>query len=485
MKEAVVIKKNDIVRLTVTDVTLEGDGVGRHEGMAVFVPGCAVGDEIECRIVKVLKNRAYGKPEKTIAYSPDRKDRGCGVKKTCGGCVFRNISYEAELKLKQAAVKNAFVRMGGFEISEGADYADCAVCANMLPILGCRFTDRYRNKAQYPVAADKSGKAVCGFYAKRSHRIVPCGDCLLQPKIFGEITSEILRFANEENIPPYNEETGDGFLRHIYLRRGYHSREIMVCLAVRNEDKKYTEILRRSGEILPKKFPSIKSILLNINPEKTNVILGKKYVTLWGENFITDEMCDNKIEISPAAFYQVNTAQAERLYETAAELAEIKGNEDILDLYCGTGTIGLYLAKKGGASCHVTGAEIIPEAVENARKNAAENGISNIAFICADAGEAAKILAEEGRTPDVIITDPPRKGCGALTLESIVKMHPRRVVMVSCNPATAARDCRYLADNGYRLDRLRAVDMFPGAGHVECAVLMTASHSQKNIRRIY
>ncbi len=463
MKGAVVIKKNDIVRLTVTDVTLEGDGVGRHEGMAVFVPGCAVGDEIDCRIVKVLKNRAYGIIEKMITASPDREDRGCVVKKTCGGCVFRNISYEAELKIKQAAVKNAFVRMGGFDICEGE---------NMLPILGCKFTDRYRNKAQYPTAADKSGKAVCGFYAKRSHRIVPCGDCLLQPEIFGKITSEILRLSNEENIPPYNEETGDGFLRHVYLRQGYHSREIMVCLTVKNEDKKYAEKLKKLNDILPKKFPEIRSILLNINPEKTNVILGKKYINIWGENFITDEMCGNKIEISPAAFYQVNTAQAERLYETAAEFAEIKGNEDILDLYCGAGTIGLYFAKKGGASCHVTGAEIIPEAVENAKKNAVANGISNVDFICADAGEAAKILAEKRRTPDIIITDPPRKGCGGLTLESIVKMRPRRVVMVSCNPATAARDCRYLADNGYRLDRLRAVDMFPGAGHVECAVLM-------------
>lgn len=437
--------------------------MGRHEGMAVFVPGCAVGDEIDCRIVKVLKNRAYGKIEKIITPSPDREDRGCGVRRTCGGCVFRDISYKAELKIKQAAVKNAFVRIGGFEIEEGEGTSSDSV--RLLPVIGCEAADRYRNKAQYPVAADRDGKAVCGFYAKRSHRIIPCGDCLLQPKVFGEIISEILKLVNEENIPPYNEETGGGFLRHIYLRRGHYSGEIMVCLAVKSEDKKYVCSLMKLGEILPVKFPEMRSLMLNINPGRTNVILGKKYVKLWGSEVIRDKMCGNEITLSPPAFYQVNTVQAERLYETAAEFAELTGNEDVLDLYCGAGTIGLSLAKGAG---HITGAEIVPEAVENARKNAAVSGISGIDFICADAGEAAKLLAQQGRTPDVIITDPPRKGCGILTLDSILKMRPRRVVMVSCNPATAARDCRYLADNGYALRRLRAADMFPGAGHVEC-----------------
>ncbi|MCM1579316.1 MAG: 23S rRNA (uracil(1939)-C(5))-methyltransferase RlmD [Ruminococcus sp.] len=463
------IKKNDIVRLEIVNVTLEGEGVGRHENMAVFVPHAACGDVIECRIVKVLKNRAYGIIGEITDPSPDREDRGCGVKKTCGGCVFRDISYKAELAAKEAAVKAAFSRIGGFDLRDGGNNEGV-----FLPILGCEFTDRYRNKAQYPVAADKSGRAVCGFYAKRSHRIVPCGDCLLQPKTFGEITGEIIAFVNAEKIPPYNEETRAGFLRHIYLRRGHYSREIMVCLAV-TEEKKYRDKLDVLARRLVKKFPAVKSVLLNINRKKTNVILGDRYVTLFGEGFISDTMCGNKISLSPEAFYQVNTLQAERLYEIAgdfgeAAVKEVGGDAHILDLYCGAGTIGLYLAKRFG--CPVTGAEIVPGAVENAKKNARDNGIENIYFICADAKDAARQFADSGRTPALIVTDPPRKGCDEQTLKSIVDMQPKSVVMVSCDPATAARDCRFLADSGYTLKNLRAVDMFPGTGHAECATVM-------------
>lgn len=384
-----------------------------------------------------------------------RTDRGCGVKKACGGCVFRHISYEAELEIKNSSVKNAFTRLGKFE--------DNGVF--LLP-LGCNETDKYRNKAQYPVSADKDGKLVCGFYAQRSHRVVPCTDCLLQPDIFGDILKEILSLARERNIPPYNEATGKGLLRHIYLRRGYHSGEIMVCFVAYREDKEtFTPIAER----LMSAHSDIKSVILNINGKNTNVIMGKKCVTLCGKDTIDDIMCGNRISLSPLSFYQVNTAQAEKLYRIAGEFAALTGTEDVLDLYCGAGTIGLSLA---GKAKRITGAEIIPEAVENAKKNAAANNISNADFICADAGQAAKLLSDNGRLPDVIITDPPRKGCDTLTLDSIIKMSPERVVMVSCNPATAARDCRYLADKGYSLEKVQAVDMFPGTGHVECVCLM-------------
>ncbi|MCM1523173.1 MAG: 23S rRNA (uracil(1939)-C(5))-methyltransferase RlmD [Ruminococcus sp.] len=436
---------------------MEGNGVGRYEGMAVFLPSCAAGDRVKCRIVKTLKNCAYGITEEILVPSGDRQDRGCAVQRTCGGCVFRHLSYEAELRIKENAVKNAFERLGGFDLSE----------TEVLPVLGCRTSDRYRNKAQYPVRADKQGKAVCGFYAKRSHRVVPCGDCLLQPAVFGNITAEIMKAVNAAKIPPYDEEKGTGILRHIYLRRGYHSGEIMVCPVVtREEGSGFVSI----AEELAGKFPEIKSVILNVNPKNTNVILGDRCVTLFGKDSITDIMCGNRISVSPLSFYQVNTPQAERLYEIAADFAGLTGNEDVLDLYCGAGTISLSLAKRAG---RVTGAEVIPEAAENARKNAAANNIANADFICADAGQAAKLLCESGRKPDAVITDPPRKGCDTVTLESIIKMSPKRTVMISCNPATAARDCRFLADRGYILEKLRAVDMFPGAGHTECAALMT------------
>lgn len=435
--------------------------MGRYEGMAVFVPSCACGDVIKCRIVKVLKSYCFGIAEEIITPSGDRCDRGCDVKKSCGGCVFRHISYEAELKIKENAVKNAFVRLGGFDLSE----------TDFLPALGCDETDRYRNKAQYPVAADKDGKAVCGFYAKRSHRVIPCSDCKLQPVIFSDILRDIMTYVNANKIPPYDEISGKGLLRHIYLRRGYHSGEIMVCFVASKEDRKTFAPI---GQALMEKYPDVRSVILSVNPRNTNVIMGEKCVTVAGSDNITDIMCKNKISISPLSFYQVNTAQAERLYAIAKDFAALTGSEDVLDLYCGAGTIGLSMA---GSAGHITGAEIIPQAVENAKANAAANGIVNADFICADAGQAAKLLSESGRTPDVIITDPPRKGCDTLTLDSIVKMSPDRVVMVSCNPATAARDCRYLADKGYELKKIRAVDMFPGTGHVECVALMTQAVS--------
>lgn len=462
------MKKNDIITLEIVDMTAEGNGVGKHEGMAVFVPSSAVGDVIRCRIVKVLKSYCFGIIEEMITPSEDRLDRGCSVKSTCGGCLFRHISYEAELRIKTDIVKNAFVRLGKFDEDS----------LPLLPMIGCEETDHYRNKAQYPVCADKNGNVTAGFYARRSHRVIPCGDCNLQPAVFGEILHDILLFANDKKIPPYNEETGKGLFRHIYIRRGHYSGEIMVCFVSAREDKKTFMPL---AEMLAEKFPDVRSVILNVNPKNTNVIMGEKCITLWGSDNISDIMCGNKITLSPLSFYQVNTVQAERLYRAAGEFAALTGKEDVLDLYCGAGTIGLSLAEK---AAHVTGAEIVPEAVENAKANARANNIENANFICADAGQAAKILSDSGRKPDVIVTDPPRKGCDTLTLDSIIKMRPERVVMISCNPATAARDCRYLADNGYSLETVRPVDLFAGTGHVECVVLLSKGEIESKKVRV-
>lgn len=451
------MKKNQIITLEITDITSEGNGVGRAEdGMAVFVPETAVGDIAEIRIVKVLKNYAYGKTERLITPSVYRIASECGYFPKCGGCSLRHISYESELKIKEKTVFDAFTRIGGID-------------AEFLPILGCDSPDKYRNKAQYPVGIE-NGKPVCGFYAKRSHRIISGSKCRLLPDVFGNIADDIIEYAFENNIKSYDELTGKGLLRHIFIRQGYHTKEIMVCLVVtKKAEPKFTEMC----SLLVSKYPDIKSIVMNINPENTNVILGDKTVVLWGKNKIQDVMCGNKINISPESFYQINTCQAERLYAAAEKFAKLQGNEILLDLYCGAGTIGLSMASKVKK---LVGVEIVPQAVENAKENAKISGIKNAEFICADAGTAAQMLAGSGLKPDVITLDPPRKGCSNETLDAVLKMSPDKIVMVSCNPATAARDCAYLCQNCYVTEKIQAVDMFPRTGHVECVVLLTKVH---------
>ncbi len=449
------MKKNEFYEIEITGMTAEGNGVGRTaEGMAVFVPLTAVGDVISCKIVKANKSCAYGIIDRILTPSQSRAESGCPVSAKCGGCTFRHMTYSAELAVKDKFVRDAFERIGGFkdilfeEISGGD-------------------TDFYRNKAQYPVA-EKDGKAVCGFYSKRSHRVVPYTECRLQPEIFGEIAAFCLDEANKRNIPAYNEENGCGLLRHIYLRRGFHSGEIMLCFVVKSvrAKKDFSEI----GRLAAEKFENIKSVILNVNRKNTNVIMGTETAVLWGGEEITDIMCGNRIELSPMSFYQVNTAQAEALYQQAAEYAEPSSADVLLDLYCGAGTIGLSFARKVKK---VIGCEIVPEAVENAKRNAEINGIANAEFYCGDAGKLAEKLADKNVRPDIAVIDPPRKGCDNLTLESLARMSPKRIVMISCNPATAARDAKFLAGKGYKPLKARAFDLFPRTGHVECVVLMT------------
>lgn len=446
------MNKNDIIELSITALTSEGSGIGKHNGMAVFVPKTAVGDIIEARIVKVLKNYAYGIIERIVTPSPDRVDNDCPAFGKCGGCVYRHITYTAELAAKEQTVRDAFERIGGFS-------------PEFLPICGSEQTERYRNKLQMPLAKTDDGKIISGFFSERTHRVVPVDDCKLQPIIFSRIVDFVKQECKKLKISIYNEQAHEGVLRHVYLRRGHASGELCVVLVAK---RKVPEFKRLAAE-LSREFSEIKGVVLNVNPDKTNVILGEREIVLSGNANITDEMCGISVEIAPKSFYQVNTPQAEKLYLQAAEFAEPNG-KTLLDLYCGIGTIGLSMADRADK---VIGAEIVPEAVENARKNAEKNGSSNAEFICADASEAAAELVKRGLKPDVILLDPPRKGCDEQTLSACVKMTPERIVMISCNPATAARDCKFLAENGYSVGKVRAFDLFPRTRHVECVVLIS------------
>lgn len=448
-------EKNKVYTAEITGLTSEGSGVCRIEEMAVFVPETAVGDVAEIKIVKVLSSYAFGIVDRLVTPSPDRCERPCGVYKKCGGCVYRHISYDAECRAKEAVARDAFERIGG--LSPQFD-----------GFLAAEVTDRYRNKAQYPLAV-ADGRAVCGFFAPRSHRVVPIEDCPLQPRVFSNIAAAVLAYINARGISVYDEKTGSGIMRHIYLRRGAHSGEVMVCLVARKDVSWQLMPLCRE---LAESFPDVKSVVLNINPARTNVILGERCITLWGSDTITDVMCGNEVEISPLSFYQVNTVQAERLYAKALEYAAPTGSEVIADLYCGAGTIGLSMAHR---AARIVGVEIVPEAVENARGNAERNGIANAEFFCGDAGEVFGQLRAKGCKPDIIVVDPPRKGCSEETLGHIVAAAPEKVVMISCNPSTAARDAKFLCGHGYTAERVCGADLFPATRHVECVMLISKS----------
>lgn len=443
------LKKNDIINLNITAMSSEGAGIGRtDDGLAVFVPMSAVGDRLSVRILKVKKTLAYGKIEGIIKPSQDRIDSVCTVSRLCGGCVYNHISYEAELSYKEKRVADAISRIGG-------------ITTKINPIVGGEKPCRYRNKAQIPVGLGIDGKVAMGFFSRHSHRIVDSMDCMLQPEVF-LTASKILRdFIEENNVSVYDEQIHTGLVRHLYLRYGEATDELMVCIVI-NGDKIPDEaelVSRFTSEL-----PNVKSIIINSNKEKTNVIVGSKFRTVFGEDYITDMLCDLKFLISPQSFYQVNRRQAERLYGIAREYACLQGNETLIDLYCGTGTIGLSMAK----NCkELVGVEIVPKAIEDAKKNAVNNGITNARFICADAKDAAAQLEKEGIKPDVVILDPPRKGCDSELINTVAKMLPKRVVYVSCDPATLARDLKLFAELGYVTQEVTPVDMFPRTSHVE------------------
>lgn len=446
------LKKNQIVTLEITGLTSEGSGVSRLNGMVIFVPFTALGDKIEAKILKVTKSCCYGKIERIITPSPDRREVDCAAFGKCGGCVYRHISYEAELRAKEQSVKDAFERIGGLS-------------PEFLPIVPNENTERYRNKAQYPVAKNADGKTVYGFFAANSHRIIPCHDCKLQPEIFSEIATAVTEFAAENKISAYDEAEHKGILRHVCIRKGHYSGEINVTVVVR---KKVPE-MKLLPSYLSKRFSDIKSVVVSVNPKKTNVVLGESQYVLYNRAHIFDTMCENEICISPSSFYQVNTPMAQKLYKIAADLAQAEG-KIILDLYCGAGTIGLSMAK---TAKQVIGVEIVESAVANARKNAERNGYKNAEFICADAGEATTELLQRGVKPDVVVIDPARQGCDKKALDNIASFGAEKIVMISCNPATAARDCSYLAQKGYLTKTVQAVDLFSRTKHCECVILLS------------
>ncbi|MBQ8014936.1 MAG: 23S rRNA (uracil(1939)-C(5))-methyltransferase RlmD [Clostridia bacterium] len=461
MSEAffVELKKNDRINLKIESCSVNGSGVGRHDGMAIFVPATAVGDEITAHILKVKKSYAFAKVESVISPSADRIAPECPVYLKCGGCVFSHMNYEAEKKIKAEHVAECFKRIGG-------------VSPELEPIIGAESDMRYRNKAQYPVAAE-NGEIKTGFYSPHSHRVIHNPDCLLQPAEFEGILEVFAGYIKENNVSVYDETKHSGLLRHIYIRKGSASGEIMVCAVING--KKLPAQDRLIAALLEKE-PSIRSIILNINKKDTNVILGSECQTLWGSDYITDILCGLKFRISPLSFYQVNRNQAEKLYNKAAEYAGLTGGETVMDLYCGAGTIGLSMAKNAK---EVIGVEIVPEAIVDAKINAELNSIKNARFICGDAAQAAETLKNEGIRPDVIILDPPRKGCSPDMVKTAAEMNPDRIVYVSCDPATLARDCALFADLGYTAQKATPVDMFPRTGHCETVVSLVKHSPDK------
>ena len=452
------LQKNQILTLRIERLSSDGSGVAHSpDGETVFVPGAAPGDEADVRIVKDCKRYAFGILDHLRTPSPDRIPVDCAVAGPCGGCSLRHLDYTAELRAKQENVTDAFRRIGGLDVP-------------VLDICPSPEVDRYRNKVQFPVGLDKNGNPCIGFYAGRTHRIVPCPDCKLQPGVLNDIGNALCRFFAENGIQPYNEETGRGLVRHIFLRRGAHSGQIMVCLVCTRPNLPHADALCTR---LREQFADIATILLNVNSKNTNVILGTETHTLYGPGYIEDTLCGVPVQLGPLSFYQVNTLAAERLYGIAAQYAQLTPDDLLLDLYCGMGTIGLSMVDH----CReLVGVEIVPEAIESAKANAARMGDAVAAkscFFCADAGQAATRLAAEGLHPDVVMLDPPRKGCDEATLSAVVRMAPRRVVYVSCNPATAARDAAWLENNGYHAEKVQPVDLFPRTKHCECVIALS------------
>ncbi len=444
------IKKNDDFDLTITGYTSEGSGVGKIDGIAVFVENTAKNDVIKCHIIKAKKTYAIGKAMKIINPSKDRQEPLCEHFKYCGGCSFSHLKYKAEAELKAEKVKDAFLRIAHLE----PEFEDIIVSQN---------TERYRNKAQYPVRRE-NGILKIGFYAKKSHRVIDGDDCLLEPEEFGQIIEIFRSFIHDYNIPVYSEDLHVGLIRHIYLRKAFNTNEIMVCVVINGDTLKFSDELIEEL----KKINGFKTLIINKNQEKTNVVLGAECETLYGDGFITDILCGVKVKLSPLSFYQVNHDTAELLYNKAKEYAALTKEDDFLDLYCGTGTIGLSMAKEAKS---LIGVEIIPDAIKDAKLNAKLNNIDNAEFICGDAKDAIKELQQRNITPKVVILDPPRKGCNEELLKTVSEMNPERIVYVSCDPATLARDAERLLKLGYETKKVTPVDMFPRTAHVETVAL--------------
>lgn len=452
------MKKNDVFTVKITDMSEDGAGIGKTEdGFTWFIKDAVIGDLAEVKVMKMKKTYGFARLMKVLTPSPHRVEPRCPVARQCGGCQLQALDYGEQLKFKERKVLNHLMRIGGFSREE----------IPMEPIMGMEHPWRYRNKAQFPFGKDKNGNIITGFYAGRTHTIVEQEDCLLGAEINGDILRIIKEHMKEFHIEPYDEEKHRGLVRHALIRVGFRTGEIMVCLVINGEK------LPAAGVLTERlcAIPGMTSISLNVNCERTNVILGNRVIDLYGPGYITDYIGDVRYQISPLSFYQVNPVQTEKLYGAALEYAGLTGGETVWDLYCGIGTISLFLAQKAGKVC---GVEIVPQAIEDARVNARINGFENVEFFV---GKAEEVLPEQYEKnhihADVIVVDPPRKGCDRKCLDTIIKMAPARVVYVSCDSATLARDLKVLVEAGYEVKRVRCCDMFGMGGHVETVVLVT------------
>ncbi|MBE7010242.1 MAG: 23S rRNA (uracil(1939)-C(5))-methyltransferase RlmD [Ruminococcaceae bacterium] len=445
------------IKLTITDVATGGSGVGRYDGMAVFVPQTCRGELVEAKITRIKSGCAYATLRSVLEPAPHRRDGFCEQAGLCGGCDFAHISYEEQLAIKQKIVRDALERIGGF--------SDVKV-EETLP---APKTERYRNKMVFPLDSDKKGRAIGGFYAPGSHQLVPLSDCKQGDRAASLWLREIISFLNETNLSVYNEHTHRGFARRVFVRLAEGTKEAMVVLTATKSKLPDAEKLVERLLAVPCGY-ELKSIILNIHKEPNNLLLGKKNIVLYGRNYIVDTLGNLRFHISPHSFYQINPLQTKNLYETALSLANLTGKETVLDLYCGIGTISLFAA---GSCARVIGVEVVPQAIEDANENAKRNGITNAEFIVGKAEEVAPQLAARADKPSVIILDPPRKGAEPEALAAILEMNPEKIVYVSCNPATLARDAKILADGGYTLQKAIPADMFPNTSHVECVVLLS------------
>lgn len=451
------MEKNQEFTVSIEDMSEDGAGIGKLDGYIWFIKDAVIGDVVRARAMKMKKNYGFARLMEILTPSEARVEPKCPVARQCGGCQLQAMSYEEQLKFKERKVKNHLLRIGKFKENE----------IHMLPIMGMKEPWRYRNKAQFPFGLDKNGNIVAGFYAGRTHDIIECEDCLLGVEENKDILGIIKGFMRVHGIRPYDETTHKGLVRHALIRKGFHSGEIMVCLVINGKDIPAKEQLVE--ELCQVK--GMTSISYSINQEKTNVIMGKEIVNLYGPGYITDNIGNVTYQISPLSFYQVNPVQTEKLYGTALEYAGLTGNETVWDLYCGIGTISLFLAQNAKK---VYGVEIVPQAIEDARRNAALNNITNAEFFTGKAEEVLPEQYEKNKVyADVIVVDPPRKGCDQVCLDTILKMAPKRVVYVSCDSSTLARDLRYLADGGYEVEKVRCCDMFGQSCHVETVALLT------------
>ncbi|WP_053957690.1 23S rRNA (uracil(1939)-C(5))-methyltransferase RlmD [Inediibacterium massiliense] len=453
------VKKGQVYDVLIHDIGENGEGIGRVDGFTVFVDGAVIEDEVKAKIEVVKKNYAIGKIIKLVKPSPFRIHPMCEYTRKCGGCQIQNIDYSMQLQLKTNKVKANIERIG--KIKD----------AIIHDTIGMDHPYAYRNKAQFPVGM-KDGQVQIGFYQKKSHNIIDLHNCYIQDEMNAKIIKVIRDYINNYNVPNYNEKSGKGIIRHIVTKVAFSTKDIMVVIVTNGRELPKKDILI---ENLLEEVPNIKSIVQNINSKKGNVVLGRECITLYGEEKIIDTIGTLKFNISPLSFFQVNPIQTKVLYEKALEYASLSGEEVVYDIYCGIGTISLFLAQKAKK---VYGIEIVPQAIEDAKENAKLNDVENVEFFAGAAEEVVPRLYKEGILADVVVVDPPRKGCDEKVLDTIVKMNPEKIVYVSCNPSTLARDLKYLDENGYKTMEVQPVDMFPHTGHVETIIMMTKCGSE-------